>query len=254
MSYTVSELADLSGVSIRTLRWYDQVGLLKPAYYGSNGYRYYEEEQLYLLQQILFFRELGFQLREIQKILVSNHFDKINALLTHRDILKRDVQRTTTLLETIDKTIAHLKGDISMKEQDLYKGFDEKKQKKYEQYLVKYHGTIAEDLIHESKKRTSAWDKADWSQVEKEGNEIYKELSQCIESGQQPKESEAQNLIQRHFEMTKRFYTVSKDVYMGLAQLYVEHPDFRTYFERFHAQLAEFIAEAMRVYAMKHLS
>ena len=90
MAYTVTKLAKISGVSVRTLHWYDEVGLLKPAYYGSNGYRYYEEEQLLILQQILFFRELGFELKQIQKILGRSDFDKIAALSSHRKVLQKE--------------------------------------------------------------------------------------------------------------------------------------------------------------------
>lgn len=94
MSYTVNKLAKLSGVTIRTLHFYDEIGLLKPAYYGENNYRYYEEEQLLLLPQILFYRELGFSLNEIREILSSKSFDKINALTSHREILVKNLDRT----------------------------------------------------------------------------------------------------------------------------------------------------------------
>lgn len=89
MVFTVANLAKISGVSVRTLHWYDEVGLLKPAYHGSNGYRYYEEEQLLILQQILFFRELGFELKQIQKVLKRGDFDKIIALSSHRQVLQK---------------------------------------------------------------------------------------------------------------------------------------------------------------------
>ena len=111
MSYTVKKLATLSGVSARTLHWYDEIGLLKPAYYGDNSYRYYEEEQLLLLQQILFFRELGFNLNDIQKMLTSSDFDKVRALHAHKQTLAEDVNRMQELIQTIDKTILHLKVD-----------------------------------------------------------------------------------------------------------------------------------------------
>src|SRR5580693_668450 len=88
MAFTVNKLAKLSGVSVRTLHFYDEIGLLKPAYYGDNNYRYYEEAQLLMLQQILFFRELGFQLNDIQRIIASPDFDKIKALESHRKILE----------------------------------------------------------------------------------------------------------------------------------------------------------------------
>ena len=80
MPYTVNKLARLSGVSSRTLRFYDEIGLLKPAFYGENQYRYYEEEQLLMLQQILFFRELGFPLSDIQRIIECDDFNKIESL------------------------------------------------------------------------------------------------------------------------------------------------------------------------------
>src|SRR5215467_2111215 len=98
MTYTVKKLAKLSGVSVRTLHWYDEIGLLKPAYYGSNGYRYYEEEQLLILQQILFFRELGFELIQIQKLLKRSDFDKVVALSSHRKILEKNIEQTQMLI------------------------------------------------------------------------------------------------------------------------------------------------------------
>ncbi len=87
MAYTVKKLAKISEISIRTLRFYDEIGLLKPAYYGDNNYRYYEEEQLLMLQQILFDRELGFPLNDIQMIIISDDFNKIDALISHKKIL-----------------------------------------------------------------------------------------------------------------------------------------------------------------------
>ena len=107
MAYTVAKLAQLSGISVRTLHWYDEIGLLKPAYHGSNGYRYYEEEQLLTLQQILFFRELGFELKQIQKILGRTDFDQIVALRSHRQVLQKNLERTQKLIKTIDKTSKH---------------------------------------------------------------------------------------------------------------------------------------------------
>src|ERR1700682_64967 len=112
MAYTVKQLAKTSGVSIRTLRFYDTIGLLKPAYYGDNKYRYYEEEQILMLQQILFYREMGFSLNDIQRITSSDDFNKIDALISHKQILTQNLDRTKKLIQTIDQTIAHLRGKI----------------------------------------------------------------------------------------------------------------------------------------------
>lgn len=188
--------------------------MLKPACVGANGYRYYEEEELLLLQQILFYRKLEIPLKEIQKLLGSNDFDKIGALLTYRELLKETINHSKGLIETIDKTINHIKGKVQMKNEEFYAGFDAAKQEEYEQYLVKYHGTIAEDLIHESKKKTKDWGKADWKGVQDEGEEIYKGLGKCIDQGLKPRDDQVQALIARHLQLMGRFYTVSKDVSM----------------------------------------
>ena len=123
MAYTVKQVAAMSGVSVRTLHFYDETGLLKPAYLGANGYRFYEEAQLLMLQQILFYRELGFELKQIKKIVGRADFEKVAALQSHRKVLEKDLTRTRTLIETIDKTIQHLKGTKKMKSKEMFMGF-----------------------------------------------------------------------------------------------------------------------------------
>src|SRR6478609_419008 len=103
MAYTVKQVAAMSGVSVRSLHFYDEVGLLKPAYHGANGYKFYEEPQLLTLQQILFYRELGFELKQIQQILGQAEFEIVAALQSHRRVLQTNLSRTRLLIETIDK-------------------------------------------------------------------------------------------------------------------------------------------------------
>jgi DNA-binding transcriptional MerR regulator len=123
MPYTVKQVAEMSGVSVRTLHFYDETCLLKPAHVGTNGYRIYEEPQLLTLQQILFYRELGFELKRIREILGRADFEKVAALESHREVLQTNLARTRTLIETIDKTIEHLKGIKPMKTEDMFAGF-----------------------------------------------------------------------------------------------------------------------------------
>src|ERR1700724_1309914 len=123
MAYTVKQVAKMSGVSVRTLHFYDETGLLKPAYHRANGYRFYEEPQLLTLQQILFYRELGFELKQIERILGRADFEKVAALQSHRKVLQKNLARTRTLIETIDKTINHLKGKKKMKRKEMFRGF-----------------------------------------------------------------------------------------------------------------------------------
>jgi len=123
MAYTVKQVAAMSGVSVRTLHFYDETGLLKPARHGAHGYRFYEEPQLLILQQILFYRELGIELKQIKRILSRADFEKVAALESHREVLREDVSRTRRLLQTIERTLEHLKGTRKMKGEEMFAGF-----------------------------------------------------------------------------------------------------------------------------------
>jgi DNA-binding transcriptional MerR regulator len=254
MRYTVKQLAKISGVSVRTLHWYDSIGLLKPAYIGANNYRYYEGEELLLLQQILFFRELGLPLNDIQKLLAQNDFDKLQALKAHKVVLEQQINRKNQLIDTIDKTILRLEGEQAMTDTELYYGFDSAKQKEYEQYLVEYKGLKAEKLLMESKRRTAKWNQDQWDNVKQEGDAIHKALAELIDKNFSPESFEVQQITHRHYQMIERFYHPTKEVYIGLTELYQEHPDFRKFFEVYHPQMVEFIGHAMRFYAEKNLA
>lgn len=253
MAYTVKALAKLSGVSVRTLHWYDAIGLLKPDHIGANQYRYYQEAQLLRLQQILFFKELGLSLQDIQKMLMQNNFDNLKALYAHKATLEKEIARKKDLIATIEKTIQHLRGTHTMSDKEFYYGFDSEKQKEYEQYLVKHHGTAAEDLLMKSKKRTEKWDHNEWENVKNQGDAIHKALAAAIEQGLMPDSDVVQRIIQRHYAMVAQFYNASKEVYIGLTELYVQHPDFKKFFDVYHPNMIPFICEAMRYYADHNL-
>src|SRR6476660_6076257 len=151
MAYTVKKVAAMSRVSVRTLHFYDETGLLKPAYYGANGYRFYEEAQLLMLQQILFYRELGFELKQIKRILSRPDFDKVAALESHRKVLRKSLADTRRLIQTIDKTVEHLKGTKKMKGQEMFAGFSPEQQARHEKYLIDRFGEGMREGIAQSK-------------------------------------------------------------------------------------------------------
>jgi len=186
MAYTVKQVAAMSGVSVRTLHFYDETGLLKPAGYRANGYRFYEEPQLLTLQQILFYRELGFELKQIRHILGRADFEKIAALESHRKILKKSLSRTEKLIATIDKTIEHLKGKTKMKNEDMFVGFSPEEQAKHEQYLMDRFGPCMKESIAESKAKVKHWKKADWEKSGAVFNQICRDLVAAIEENQPP--------------------------------------------------------------------
>lgn len=252
MAYTVTKLAKLSGVSVRTLHWYDEIGLLKPAYHGANGYRYYEEDQLLVLQQILFFRELGFELKQIQNILGRSDFDQMIALKSHRQVLEKDLARTQSLIKTIDKTIKHLKGSRKMKEKEFYAGFDKKKQKEYEQQLIDRFGDKVKRHFAECENNIKTWSKKDWDSTGEEFKEICTDLTKFIEKGLKPSSKEAQVAVQRHYIWLKRFWKPTKESYAGHAQVILE-TDLKHAYEAYHKDLPQYIADAIVLFSAKNL-
>jgi DNA-binding transcriptional MerR regulator len=247
MAYTVNKLAHISGVSIRTLRFYDEIGLLKPAYYGDNNYRYYEEEQLLMLQQILFYRELGVALGEIQRVINSDNFSKIETLASHRQALTGDIERKQQLIETIDRTIQHLAGETTMKDEELYYGFDSEKQKEHEKYLVN-EGIVTKEFLDECNEKVKDWTDKDKNAFIQDMERVLQALIVELEHNASPHCNAVQALMQQHYEWLKRSWTPTKEKYLGLRELY-QIPEFRTFYDSRHPKLLEFMLAAMKIFA-----
>lgn len=252
MVYTVTKLAKISGTSVRTLHWYDQIGLLKPAYHGTNGYRYYEEEQLLMLQQILFFRELGFELKQIGKILKRSDFDTISALSSHRQILEKNVERTKKLIKTIDKTIKHLKGKTKMEEKEIFAGFSKEQQAEYERQIIERFGDQGKAHIEEGKQNAKNWSKTDEDNFKKEFVEICKELTCLLERNCKPDANEVQGEIRKHFRWLSKCWTPTKESYAGHGQ-FIADSELRKAYEVYHSRLPEFMAEAIKIFSDREL-
>ena len=258
MAYTVKKLSELSGVTVRTLHFYEEIGLLKPAYHGSNGYRYYEEKELLQLQQILFFKELGFSLKQIQKVLGRGDFDQLAALYSHKKALSQEWEKIGLLLKTIDKTIKHLKGKKKMKDKEIFDGFCIT--------LVKKAGAgasyaIAEEIVGKSVRNPTrdiedvkTRGKAYYDNINEEARLLFKELTSCIEKELVPTDDKVQRIIQKHHALIEKFHDATQEVYKAMAQLYAEHPEIRKQLDPFHPNLATFMSEAMRVFADRKLS
>jgi MerR family transcriptional regulator, thiopeptide resistance regulator len=252
-TYTIKTVANLSGATVRTLRFYDEIGLLKPAIVADNGYRHYGREELFQLQQILFFRELGFSLEEIRKLLADPKFDRASALRAHRRKLEREISRTGRLIQTIDKTLAHLEKEVPMQEQELYAGFDPAKQREMEKEVLACAGEGALPAIEESRKRTRDWSAQDYALVSREYDELHCAFCEALRNGLSADSVEVQLLTGRHYGLVDRFWTPQKESYIGLGRLYCDHPDFRLLYEAYDPGLGEFLASAMRVFAERAL-
>jgi DNA-binding transcriptional MerR regulator len=253
--YTVKEVAKLSGVTVRTLHHYDQVGLLKPAQVGDNGYRYYGREELLRLQQILFHRELELPLEAIADVLDRSGFDRREALKRQRKALSEKASRYRKLIQTLDRTLAALEGETDVKDKDLYKGFAPEKQDEYEAFLIDRFGDKARTSIEASKTALKSWSKGDWDKSSREYAEVEDGLGKALAEGL-PADSEAvQALIRRHHGWIAVMWArrPTREAYAGLGQLYSDHPDFRARYEAVQPGLTEYLVGAMQSFAEREL-
>ena len=248
MNYTINMLATVSGVTVRTLRFYDEIGLLKPAYIADNGYRYYQKKQILLLQQILFFRELAFELKDIKKIIKGSDFDKQEALKTHKKVLGSRIDRIMELIKTIDNTIKHLEGEKNMDEKQMFRGFDKGTQAGYELYLIERFGDNVKEHIKQSHQNTKDWTVAEWNAASGEFAAICKNLTDLLEKKYATDSGRVQGLIKRHYDWITQFWTPNKESYAGLAQGYTEK-EWKKTFEVYHPELAQYLSEGMQLFA-----
>jgi DNA-binding transcriptional MerR regulator len=245
MMYTVKQLADLAGVSVRTLHYYDEIALLKPAAVGENGYRYYQEADLLRLQQILFYREMDLGLTRIKEILDSPDFDMVSALQAHRQALQAKIERMQTLITTLDNTVLHLVGDITMsKKKKIFEGFSEEKQAQYQEEATRRYGA---ETVAQSVKLWNSYSEQQKRQIRDEGGAIYLDFVDAMPSGSRSEQTQA--IVVRWHEHLRYFYEPSIEVLGGLGQTYRDDPDFRAFFTAIHPDLPDFLAEAIAIYA-----
>jgi MerR family transcriptional regulator, thiopeptide resistance regulator len=250
---TVTQLAAISGVTVRTLHHYDEIGLLKPASIGSNGYRYYGRRELLRLQRILFHRELGLPLSSIAELLDLEDDDQIGVLLQHRTRLTAERERYRILIDTIDRTIASLKGGTTMKNVDLYKGFSPEKQAGYEAWLIDRYGEPMRERIKRSRESYAQMSPAQQESLAREYREVEQALASGLRAGIDPASDSVDQLIARHRLWIASMWgrPCSPERYRGLADLYLEHPDFVARYEQIEPGFAAYLARAMKLHADK---
>ncbi len=243
MSYTVKQLSDLAGVSIRTLHYYDEVGLLKPESVGGNGYRYYEVGSLLRLQQVLFYRELGLELSEIKEIITRPGFDVEVALESHRKSLQGRVERLNRLIATVDDTILHLKGKKEMSKKQLFQAFSDEEQEKLAAEAEQMYDP---EIVRASQKKWKSYTTADKQRIGEEGNAAYEMIVAAIPLGPgSPQAQAGVDLWRKHMDY---FWTPNPEQLIGLTDLYNTDPRFKANFDKIDPRLAEFMSEAVKIY------
>ena len=242
MKMLIQEFARFTRVSVRTLHYYDEIGLLKPARVDkSTGYRYYDEHSLLRMQEILFYRELDFSLKSIEEILSSPHYDKSKALQTQKEMLILKKERLERLISAIDG---------AMKGENVMKAFDNTEFEKHKAEAQEKWGKT--DAYKEHKEKTKDYSKDKWNSLAAGMDEIMAAFGASMKNGAAPDSSEAQDLVkslQRH--ITENYYKCTNEILYGLGQMYVADDRFRANIDKHGEGTAAFIRESIKIYRGK---
>lgn len=246
MEYTILKLAKLSGVSTRTLRYYDEIGLLKPDRLDS-GYRVYGEKEVDLLQQILFYRALGFPLQEIKAILSSPSFNRLAALNSHLDSLREQQEALTLLISNVQKTILKEEGKLSMSNQEKFEGLKKQllteNEAKYGKEIREAYG---ESQTEQSNQKFSSLTENEFNEMKDLEREILERLSLAVRENRPPKGTAGREIAGMHRKwLSYSWPSYSKEAHMGLAELYVQDGRFSSYYDRETPGCAEFLRDAL---------
>jgi DNA-binding transcriptional MerR regulator len=252
-NYTVSQLATLSGVSVRALHHYDEIGLLKPASIGLNGYRYYGREELLRLQQILFHRELGLSLDEIRRAIDTPGFDRAAALRDQRTKLVLEIDRLRELTKTIDDTLADLGGGKTMNEESMYRGFDAEARERHEAWAVERYGKWARLGIETRDEVMQGWTPAERDANHREMDTIFGDFAAALSEGIAADGEQTQEIVQRLHHAASKAWTgpIARGGFLNMADIYAENPDIRARFDRRAPGLADYGSRAMRVFCVE---
>ncbi len=245
--FTVKQLSRLAGVTPRTLHHYDAIGLLKPSHIGENGYRYYGEQSLLQLQQILFYRELELPLSDIHEIMGRRDFEVLPALESHKVELGKRIERLQRLIETVNNTISHLKGEKEMSKQQIFSGFSEEEQ---DQYAAEAEKMYDPETVRASNKKWKGYPAEEKQRILNESKLIYLDMIAAMPGGAASVETQA--IVQHWRTNMDYFWTPSIDQLLALASGYSADPRFRANFDELHPDLAEFMKAAVSEYVARH--
>ena len=244
MAYSIKKIADLAGVTTRTLRYYDEIGLLNPAGVGENGYRYYDQGNLMRLQQILFFRELDVPLDDILLIMSQPDFNLVEALENHRAALKNRASRLEKLIDTVDHTIDTIKGENAMKEQELFEGFDETK---YEEEARQRWGHTPQ--YAESQRKWASYSKEQKQAIKEEGGQFALRMV-TTNPNAKPDDPDVQAAIGEYLAyFNKYFYTCDAEFLRNLSDMWVADERFAINYERIREGGAKFLRDAVYIFS-----
>lgn len=246
MLFKIGELAQKSGVSIRTLRYYEEISLLVPKEILESGYRLYGEKEALRLQQILFYKEIGYSLKEIKKILDRKDYDLVNSLEKQKNLLLEKQKQYTLLINTINKTITNLQKGLKMNLNEMYKGFPNAKKHREEAF------SLWGEKVNLAEQNLLKYQKQEFNEIVLEFNKLWKQIAESADLD--PNSDIAQDLINQHFNFISIFWgiekeNIPKEQYLGLAELYLEDNRFTTIDNIDYPKMGEFLKKAMEIFS-----
>ena len=242
MKMQIKEFAQFTGVSVRTLHYYDEIGLLKPAQVDkATGYRYYDEQSLLRMQEILFYRELDFSLKSIEEILSSPNYDKTQALKEQKKLLILKKERLDNLISAIDG---------AMKGENVMKAFDNTEFEKYKAEAQEKWGNT--EAYQEHAEKTKSYSKDKWNSMAAGMDAIMGQFAESMKHGDTPDSDAAQDLVKAlQSHITEHYYHCTKEILFGLGKMYVADDRFRQNIDKHADGTAAFICEAITIYCKK---
>lgn len=248
MEYSIRQLADLAGISTRTLRYYDEIGLLEPSRVSDSGYRYYGEKEVELLQQILFYRERELGLDVISRIIHQPQFDAAEALQEHLSALTGQRDRILALIHTVKLTLADMKGEHTMEDKEKFEAFKKKivdeNEKTYGQEVRSKYGNEA---MEDSNQRILGLSQADYERFQDLGKEILRQLEEAVRAGDAPESETGRRVMMLHKDwLGYTWKEYSAQAHRGLAQLYMMDERYQAYYDRNVKGCAEFLVNAVK--------
>jgi transcriptional regulator, merR family len=242
----INEVVKITGVSARTLQYYDEIGLLIPQKL-DNGYRDYSEENLEKLQKILFYRFLKFKLNDIRELLEGD-FDNLKILEQQRELILREKEKFEVILHNIEKTIRNYKGEQTMTIEEKFNGFKKEDLNKYENQAVEKYG---KDTIEESKKRQSGREEI----VTEEFNEVFRSMAKFKDENVDVAEKEVQSKVEDLYNnMNEYAFDCSIEVFSYIGKGYVHNPEFKKNIDKFGEGVAEYTSKVIEKYCSDRLN
>ena len=242
MKMQIKEFAEFTGVSVRTLHYYDEIGLLLPADVDRvTGYRYYDEKSILRMQEILFYRELDFSLKSISEMLSSSNYDKTKALQEQKHLLILKKERLERLIAAIDD---------AEKGENVMKAFDNSEFEGYKAEVQERWGNT--DAYREHAQKTRNYGKDKWSSLIDDMNGIFRELAICMKNGTEPEADECQKLVKKlQSHITENYYACTDEILFGLGQMYVADERFKNNIDKHADGTAAYVKEAISYYCKR---